>query len=140
MVKSIPKSHSAIAYVLKDSKHPCKDCGIETYPHETSPDYRPGGHSVMHITPATCEFYLVKNSVWKAAGMPPDGVLECNGSLCVGCIEKRLGRRLTPKDFKFGNNGYNIYEFSTPRLRSRMTGISEEEESLARVLDLASEG
>src|SRR5262245_60324285 len=41
-----------------------------------------------------CEIYMVRNSVWKAAGMEPWG-----GCLCIGCLEKRLGRRLKPKDF-----------------------------------------
>jgi hypothetical protein len=55
----------------------------------------------------------------EAAGIP-DAVIEGNGSLCVGCNQKRLGRQLTPKDFKFGNNGYNISDFSTRRLRWRV--------------------
>jgi|SRR5262245_42339514 len=41
-----------------------------------------------------CEVYMVRDSVWKAAGMEPMG-----GCLCIGCLEKRLGRTLTPKDF-----------------------------------------
>ena len=38
------------------------------------------------------ERYVVRNTVWKKAG-------DVSGRLCVGCIEKRLGRKLTPKDF-----------------------------------------
>ena len=41
-----------------------------------------------------CEIYTVRDAVWKIAGMEPMG-----GCLCVGCLEKRLGRRLRPKDF-----------------------------------------
>jgi hypothetical protein len=41
-----------------------------------------------------CEVYTVRDSVWKAAAIEPMG-----GCLCIGCLEKRLGRRLTPKDF-----------------------------------------
>jgi hypothetical protein len=40
------------------------------------------------------EVYTVKPAVWKAAGMG-----EMDGCLCIGCVEKRLGRALTPKDF-----------------------------------------
>jgi hypothetical protein len=40
------------------------------------------------------EVYTVRDSVWKAAGMEPYG-----GCLCIGCLEKRLGRKLRPKDF-----------------------------------------
>jgi hypothetical protein len=41
-----------------------------------------------------CEIYTVRESVWKAAGMEPMG-----GSLCIGCLEARLGRDLTWRDF-----------------------------------------
>jgi hypothetical protein len=41
------------------------------------------------------EVYTVRAAIWKQAGMEPFG-----GCLCVGCLEKRLGRRLKPKDFK----------------------------------------
>jgi hypothetical protein len=40
------------------------------------------------------EVYMVRDSVWKQAGMEGYG-----GCLCVGCLEKRLGRELRPKDF-----------------------------------------
>ena len=41
-----------------------------------------------------CEVYMVRDSVWKAAGLEPMG-----GCICIGCLEQRLGRKLTPKDF-----------------------------------------
>ena len=41
------------------------------------------------------EIYTVRDTVWKAAGMEPMG-----GCLCIGCLEKRLGRRLGPRDFE----------------------------------------
>jgi hypothetical protein len=41
-----------------------------------------------------CEVYMVRDSVWKAAGLEP-----MDGRICVGCLEKRLGRNLRPKDF-----------------------------------------
>lgn len=40
------------------------------------------------------EWYMVHDQVWQAAGM-------CNfGFLCIGCLEKRLGRRLAAADFR----------------------------------------
>jgi hypothetical protein len=39
------------------------------------------------------EVYHLRDAVWKA-GMAPFG-----GCLCIGCLEKRLGRQLGPKDF-----------------------------------------
>lgn len=38
--------------------------------------------------------YLVFRSTWKEANMQPRG-----GFLCVGCLERRLGRQLTSLDF-----------------------------------------
>jgi hypothetical protein len=41
------------------------------------------------------ECYLVHTHVWKKAGMA-EGYSGC---LCIGCLEKRIGRRLQPFDF-----------------------------------------
>jgi hypothetical protein len=63
------------------------------------------------------EVYGVRNKVWKAAGMEPRG-----GCLCIKCLEGRIGRKLTPKDFP------RRYKFnhpdmpSTPRLKARRGG------------------
>jgi len=67
---------------------PCNDCGIETEPW---PPHR-----------GTQEHYIVKDEVWAAAGMPPgrrdpkDFSILGGGTLCVGCLEKRLGQ-YTPR-------------------------------------------
>ena len=37
------------------------------------------------------EYFIVRDDVWPLAS---DG-----GKLCVGCLESRIGRRLTPDDF-----------------------------------------
>jgi len=42
---------------------------------------------------AGCEVYTVRESAWEKAGAP-------SGCLCIGCLEKRIGRRLKPKDFR----------------------------------------
>lgn len=39
------------------------------------------------------EYYMVKNNIWKVANPKIDGML------CITCLEKRLGRKLVPKDF-----------------------------------------
>ena len=38
--------------------------------------------------------FLPAEPIWEAAGMEPMA-----GCLCIGCLEKRIGRQLTPKDF-----------------------------------------
>jgi Protein of unknown function (DUF2695) len=39
--------------------------------------------------------YMVHDHVWNAGGLSEDG-----GLLCIGCLEKRIGRRLHPEDFE----------------------------------------
>jgi hypothetical protein len=57
------------------------------------------------------EFYAVRDKVWKAAGVEPMG-----GCLCIGCLERRIGRKLRPKDFS-DHNGNRAP--GTPRLLNR---------------------
>lgn len=76
----------------------CVDCRVDTH----------------HIQ----ESYMVHDRVWKKAGMKPDG-----GRLCVGCIERRLGRKLNCNDFFL--IGLNIDAYIYPwaasrRLRKRL--------------------
>jgi hypothetical protein len=90
----------------------CIDCGINTAPGMPSRiemERRYNTAAAMQkltraepssITAWTCTFnessevYMVRDSVWKAAGLEPMG-----GCICIGCLEKRLGRKLNPKDF-----------------------------------------
>ena len=52
----------------------CADCGIDTS--------------------AADEYYMLHDRVWrKAAGK------DIEAMLCIGCVETRLGRKLTPRDF-----------------------------------------
>lgn len=68
----------------------------------------------------TGEDYLVHDLVWDATGLEPEG-----GMLCVGCVEKRLGRRLRPEDFPDVYINRIRREGGPPRLRSRMLGREE---------------
>jgi hypothetical protein len=40
------------------------------------------------------EYYMVKTNIWKLTGLGISG-----GMLCINCLEKRIGRKLTPDDF-----------------------------------------
>jgi hypothetical protein len=66
--------------------YPCLDCSIDTVPLG-------GGR----------EYYEVWDVLWHRAGGSGTGQSD-NGPgglfLCIGCLEKRLGRRLVPGDFK----------------------------------------
>jgi hypothetical protein len=83
----------------------CVDCGVNTAPGvlnrvELERAFKSqrlsasGNTSVNNTIGPQSEVYTVHDKVWKAAGMQPWG-----GCLCVGCLEKRLGRQLKPKDF-----------------------------------------
>jgi hypothetical protein len=84
----------------------CIDCSINTAPG------MPTRATVEQAMKASClrsdpetmasirfddntEVFIVRDSVWKKAGVEPWG-----GCLCIGCLERRIGRRLTPKDFR----------------------------------------
>lgn len=41
------------------------------------------------------EFYMVHDEIWDSA-LPKN---QRNRMLCIGCLEKRIGRLLTPNDF-----------------------------------------
>jgi hypothetical protein len=84
----------------------CIDCGTDTAPGVPN---RAGFKRAVEAAAAAgtadqgiqmtrpdhrAEVYTVRKAVWTKAGMEGWG-----GCLCVGCLEKRLGRRLKPKDF-----------------------------------------
>jgi hypothetical protein len=86
----------------------CVDCGTETLP----------------VDDRRAEWYIVADEVWAAAHMAP------NGCLCIGCLEARIGRQLTPADFPadIGINNLSItddrkaWSWRTPRLIARLSG------------------
>lgn len=62
--------------------------------------------------------YVVEDQVWAESGLGP-----MDGHLCIGCVEKRLGRTLVPDDFPdapFNESG----EWASDRLVAR-TGYRE---------------
>jgi hypothetical protein len=94
----------------------CKDCGADTTPCT-------GKRGCRHI--GRWEHYMVTGDVWKAAGMRAPTVKRYNETdgdfLCIGCIEKRLGRTLTAADFT--NASINEPSpWDTPRLAERKAG------------------
>jgi hypothetical protein len=76
----------------------CVDCGVDTTPGI------PNGATIRAqvtltggsnpVLAADGELYHVHDKVWAKAGMEPWG-----GCLRVGCLERRLGRKLKPEDF-----------------------------------------
>ena len=65
------------------------------------------------------ENYMVHDHVWQQAGMSPRG-----GRLCVKCIERRLKRKLTRRDFLLCPLNIEPYfhkEIASKRLRKRLS-------------------
>jgi hypothetical protein len=64
------------------------------------------------------EFYMVHDHVWEQAQSEPKARF-----LCIGCLEERLGRMLTPDDFMDVKlNDPNKPQRVSSRLRKRLTG------------------
>ena len=59
------------------ARRSCVDCSRDTCPPR-QPD----------------EWYMIRDALWSAAGMTPDG-----GCLCIECLENRIGRQLNYTDF-----------------------------------------
>jgi hypothetical protein len=75
----------------------CVDCSADTY--------------------ALREYYMVHDPLWEQAGMTPNG-----GELCVGCLERRLGRDLTPTDFTGVFLNVPLHGWHSARLNHRLGG------------------
>lgn len=86
---------------------PCSDCDTDTTPAD-----------------GPSEWYMVHAELWAQAGMGA-GWGEC---LCIGCLERRLGRMLTSADFTdarvnrvgYGQDEHYAYTERTPRLLLRL--------------------
>jgi hypothetical protein len=100
----------------------CIDCGKNTAPGcstrielERAFAGPIAEQSVMQTIDNRSEVYMVKRAIWKAAYM--DSV---DGCLCIGCLEKRLGRALKPKDFA-RKHPFHLFP-GTKRLLARRDG------------------
>jgi hypothetical protein len=102
--------------------HNCIDCGCNTAPgcppRELAEFLMNRDGSVPMTYTGESEVYIVRNSVWKKAGIEPYG-----GCLCVGCLERRIGRRLKPNDFP-GHPLNNPAIPCTERWRDRRDGAA----------------
>jgi hypothetical protein len=101
--------------------HLCVDCGFNTAPglhnrreaEEAARKLDPllDDPGVKQTIGFDSEVYIVRDSVWQKTGLEGYG-----GCLCIGCLEKRIGRRLKPKDFP--DHPFNRLP-GTPRLLDR---------------------
>ncbi|MDX6587267.1 MAG: hypothetical protein QOI31_1740 [Solirubrobacterales bacterium] len=63
----------------------CDDCGSDVTPYDETGRPVEGGW----------EWFMVSDEVWETASRGE----SAPGILCIGCLEKRIGRRLEPTDF-----------------------------------------
>jgi hypothetical protein len=93
----------------------CVDCEINTAP--SMPDRKQVDLALALYGKTEIQFdrdtevYQLRDEVWKKIGMEP-----MSGCLCIGCVEKRIGRRLRPRDF--AEHIFNSMP-GTPRLLQR---------------------
>ena len=93
----------------------CVDCGVNTAPgipdgEEALRQLEANGRYSARVGRHS-EIYMVRDRVWAKAGMEPFG-----GCLCIGCLERRIGRFLKPRDFP--DHPLNT-TLGTQRLRDR---------------------
>jgi hypothetical protein len=107
----------------------CHDCDINAW-NQWDAEQQAWAH----------EDFYVNVDLWDAVcpddthttGHFPDGTYWRNGTfvLCIGCFEKRLGRKLTAEDFKPGSDPDNWYwsavvgRPATTRFRDRIGNTS----------------
>jgi hypothetical protein len=79
----------------------CVDCGFDTAPGCMNREPLRQALSLIRAKQSATqtidehsEVYHVREKVWSRARMQP-----FSGCLCIGCLEKRIGRRLKPEDF-----------------------------------------
>ena len=86
---------SGLAMECQSDLAPCNDCGKRTL--------------------LMGEYYMVNDSVWEATN-------GGSGFLCIGCLETRINRELTPDDFKDVplNNIEEYGDIMSKKLRSRI--------------------
>lgn len=82
----------------KHHQLPCSDCSEPT-----------------SIKGQKSEYYMVKFNVWKQANPA-----ERADFLCIGCLEARLGRTLTPEDFALVPLNFISKDKQSDRLLDRM--------------------
>lgn len=72
----------------------CQDCGFDTF---------------------CSEYYMVKHSIWKLTGIRGWGKM-----LCIGCLERRIKRKLVRNDFLLGLPINQDYKNMSSRLLDRL--------------------
>jgi hypothetical protein len=112
--------------------HNCLDCGYDTMPgtpnramsEQMIAEQKARGVEKWSLPchlHHDSEQYMVHDHIWKKAGMKGWSDKGESGVLCIGCLEKRIGRKLEP--FDFGDHCFNNPNLPGTRRRfERLTG------------------
>lgn len=84
-------ARAAVEAVLELGGFDCVLCGVDTFD----------------------EYYFVRDALWRTHGSHV-------GMLCVGCLEKQMGRKLTHSDFTKCEVNTRAAQDGSPRLRNRI--------------------
>lgn len=108
----------------------CRDCGIDTAPCTGRRGCRHKGR---------WEYYMVVEAVWVAAGGMAEaelvrqffslGLSAPRHILCIGCLERRIGRPLLALDFTDASIN-DPGPWDTPRLAARRAAVATASESV----------
>jgi len=90
----------------------CIDCGFDTVPNDDR----------LKRGTRKSEYYMVRDSVWKKAVSERDH----GAFLCIGCLEARLGRMLTARDFTRAPIN-RVDRWNSPRLNARLSNRAKPE-------------
>lgn len=96
---------------------PCMDCGTDTTPcrnAQNCPHHK--RHQCRHNSPLPWEWYMIEDDLWAAIVGP-----GARGFLCIGCLERRLGRQLNRADFSHRPVNLIPSRSSSPRLIAALT-------------------
>jgi hypothetical protein len=69
------------------------------------------------------EYYIVQDAIWKAAAAASPRLPGGLGLLCIGCLERRLGRELTRADFELDNPLNQASRDLSDHLRDRLARV-----------------
>jgi hypothetical protein len=104
----------------------CVDCGTNTAPGMptcsqldaifNNPLLNGSAKTFQCVYNDQTEVYRVTKRIWRKACMS-----DFSGCLCIGCLEKRIRRRLVPTDFEREHALNDPHLPCTERLRSRRT-------------------
>jgi hypothetical protein len=96
----------------------CVDCGVNTAPGMLTRKELDAAFlihaSADNVLTWEQEVYTVTTEVWRASGLEGWG-----GCLCVGCLERRIGRKLRPQDFVPDHEFNQPWFPASRRLRER---------------------